>query len=195
MHVFKCTVYQIRYANVLGGIVLWLVDSCVRKLQEGWVLLCHSNLAAQFLLTRRQLAYISKVKCLSASICNSLLEDVSVSSLYLGNCFLLTTGCFQSPLGTTQSMFDKTENIFFSLENKLLIKVSMKLKVVYWFHFVHLSVRPSFCPSVRQSVSPSVEQIMSAMYYPQCLPDLIYIYTSYQPISEGMPHIMVQYKF
>ena len=150
------------------------------------VLLCHSNLAAQFLLTRRQFAYISKVKCLSASICNSLLEDVSVSSLYLGNCFLLTTLCFQSPLGTTQAMFDGIKNMFFLLDNKLLIIVPMKLKGVYWFHFVHLSVRPSFCPSVRPSVSPSVEQIMSALYLPQCLPDLIYIYTSYQPISEGI---------
>ena len=49
-----------------------------------------------------------------------------------------------------------------------------------------LSPCPSVCPSVRLSVCPSVDKIVSALYLVQYSPDPFHIYTSYQATSEGV---------
>ena len=51
---------------------------------------------------------------------------------------------------------------------------------VYWFHLVRLSP----CPSVRLSVSPSVDSIVSDMYLQHYSPDPFHIYTSYRATSD-----------
>ena len=53
---------------------------------------------------------------------------------------------------------------------------------VYWFHLVR--------PSVRMSVYPSVDKIVSTLYLQQYSSDLFHICTSYQATSEGVSCVM-----
>ena len=46
------------------------------------------------------------------------------------------------------------------------------------------------CPSVRPSVCPSVDRIVSALYLQQYSSDPFHICTSYQATSEGVSHVM-----
>ena len=62
---------------------------------------------------------------------------------------------------------------------------------VYWFHLVHLSIPPS----VRPSVCPSVDGIVSALYLQQYSLDPFHICTSYQATSEGVSRVMFVSKF
>ena len=56
-----------------------------------------------------------------------------------------------------------------------------------WFQLVR--------PSVRPFVYPSVARTVSAPYLPWYLPGPLYIYTFYQPTSEGVPCALVLSKF
>ena len=60
----------------------------------------------------------------------------------------------------------------------VIIPCSTKLKGVYWYHLVRLSVRPCFCPSV--------DRIVSALYLLQYSPDPSHIYTSCQATSDSV---------
>ena len=62
---------------------------------------------------------------------------------------------------------------------------------VYWYHLVRLSV----CLSVRLSVRPSVDRIVSALYLQQYSSDPFHICTSYQATSEGVSRAMPVSKF
>ena len=48
----------------------------------------------------------------------------------------------------------------------------------------------SVCPSVRPSVCPSVDRIVSTLYLQQYSSDPFHICTSYQATSEGVSHVM-----
>ena len=50
-------------------------------------------------------------------------------------------------------------------------------------------------PSVRPSICPSVDRILSALYLQQYLPDPFLMYTSYQATSECVLQVMVLLKF
>ena len=58
---------------------------------------------------------------------------------------------------------------------------------VYWYHLVRLSVRPSVCPSV--------DRIVSALYLQEYSSDPFHICTSYQATSEGVSRVMPISKF
>ena len=60
----------------------------------------------------------------------------------------------------------------------VIIPHSTKLKGVYWYHLVRLSVR--------QCVCPSVDRIVSALYLLQYSPDPFHIYTSCQATSDSV---------
>ena len=51
------------------------------------------------------------------------------------------------------------------------------------------------CPSVRPSVCPSVDRIVSALYLQQYSPDPFHICTSYYATSEGVPCVEFVTKF
>ena len=66
-----------------------------------------------------------------------------------------------------------------SIVKIIILPASMKLKGGY-------TVLISCCPSVRLSIHPSVNRIVSALYLQQYLLDPFHIYTSYPTTSEGM---------
>ena len=78
---------------------------------------------------------------------------------------------------------------------------------LYLSHFPDASLYPplqriwkggilvSPCPSVRLSVCPSVDRIVSALYLQQYSSDPFHFCTSYQATSEGVSHVMPVSKF
>ena len=67
-----------------------------------------------------------------------------------------------------------------------------------WYPFNYTKLKggyTGFTLSVRESVSPSVDRIVSALYLPQYLSDPFHICTSYLATSEGVSHVQFVSKF
>ena len=57
------------------------------------------------------------------------------------------------------------------------------------FLYPHSTKLKSVCPSIRPSVCPSVDRIVSALYLLKYSLDPFHIYTSYPATSEGVLHV------
>ena len=110
-------------------------------------------------------------------------------SHYLNQCWLIISGSSENHLREFHKRY--LSHRYLTLAWKLLIipPASTKLKGGY------TGITLSVCLSVRLSICPSVDRIVSALYLQQYSSDPFHICTSYQATSEGVSRVMPVSKF
>ena len=124
---------------------------------------------------------------------------ISVHHLFLTSCFwffrdIAARNCLLTTKGPSRvakiADFGMARDIYrqvYCCVSLLCPSLQWSWEGVYWFHLVCLSVRPSVCPSV--------DRIVSALYLQQYLLDPFHICIFYQATSEGVLRVMCVSKF